>query len=303
MTTEPTAESRSTISEAVAAADENAAVTICDVSPPRGADASALADAARVSADFLCVAYAPGQSVRLGSAVSAAILIREFGRRAAFNLAARDMNRIAIQSALLDAAALGANNVTALRGDPISPRESRRVTQVNDYATTALLRDIRRMNRGIDFRGLPLRAPTAFCAGATADLSNPLEREAALAAKKATAGADFILCQSTFDAARTLRFRRTLKERLGESDGDTPSLFVGVQIPSAEGIVFGDFPERSRAELRAGRSGLDMALENAAALWDAGFRLFYIIPPILTNGARDYDAANRLIGWIGDMGG
>ena len=302
MTTEATAESRSTISEAVAAADENAAVTICDVSPPRGADASALADAARVSADFLCVAYAPGQSVRLGSAVSAAILIREFGRRAAFNLAARDMNRIAIQSALLDAAALGANNVTALRGDPISPRESRRVTQVNDYATTALLRDIRRMNRGIDFRGLPLRAPTAFCAGATADLSNPLEREAALAAKKATAGADFILCQSTFDAARTLRFQRILKARLGDS-GDTPSLFAGVQIPSAEGIVFGDFPERSRAELRAGRSGLDMAQENAAALWDAGFRLFYIIPPILTNGARDYEAANRLIGWIGDMGG
>ena len=303
MTTESTAESRSTISEAVAAADENAAVTICDVSPPRGADAAALADAARVLADFLCVAYAPGQSVRLGSAVSAAILIRDFGRRAAFNLAARDMNRIAIQSALLDAAALGANNVTALRGDPISPRESSRVTQVNDYATTALLRDIRRMNRGIDFRGLPLRAPTDFCAGATADLSNPIEREAALAAKKATAGADFILCQSTFDAARTLRFQRTLKERLGDSDTDTPSLFVGVQIPSVEGIVFGDFPERSRAELRAGRSGLDMALENAAALWDAGFRLFYIIPPILTNGARDYEAANRLIGWIGDMGG
>ena len=300
MTTESTAESRS-ISEAVAAADEDAAVTICDVSPPRGADAAALADAARVAADFLCVAYAPGQSVRLGSAVSAAILIRDFGRRAAFNLAARDMNRIAIQSALLDAAALGANNVTALRGDPISPRDSRRVTQVNDYATTALLRDIRRMNRGIDFRGLPLRAPTAFCAGATADLSNPLEREAALAAKKATAGADFILCQSTFDAARTLRFRRTLKERLGDSAA--PSLFAGVQIPSVEGVVFGDFPQRSRAELRAGGSGLDMAMENAAALWDAGFRLFYIIPPILTNGARDYEAANRLIGWIGDRGG
>ena len=301
MTTESTADARS-ISEAVAAADEDAAVTICDVSPPRGADAAALADAARVSADFLCVAYAPGQSVRLGSAVSAAILIRDFGRRAAFNLAARDMNRIAIQSALLDAAALGANNVTALRGDPISPRESRRVTQVNDYATTALLRDIRRMNRGIDFRGLPLRAPTVFCAGATADLSNPIEREAALAAKKASAGAEFILCQSTFDAARTLRFQRILKERLGDSDY-APSLFVGVQIPSAEGVVFGDFPERSRAELRAGRSGLDMAMENAAALWDAGFRLFYIIPPILTNGARDYAAANRLIEWIGDMGG
>ena len=295
MNTEP----RSTIPEAVAAAGENSAVTICDVSPPRGADAALLADAAGAATDFLCVAYAPGQSVRLGSALSAAILIREFGRPAAFNLAARDMNRIAVQSALLDAAALGANNVTALRGDPISPRDSRRVTQVNDYTATALLRDIRRMNRGRDFRGLRLRAPTAFCAGATADLSNPIEREAALTAKKAEAGAEFILCQSTFDAARTLRFRSVLKERLADS-GDMPALFVGVQIPSAEGgPIFGDFPERSRAELRAGRAGLDIASENAAALWDAGFRRFYIIPPIHPNGARDYETANRLLERLG----
>ena len=287
------------ISEAVAAAGANAAVTICDVSPPRGADAALLADAAGAAADFLCVAYAPGQSVRLGSTLSAAILIREFGRPAAFNLAARDMNRIAVQSALLDAAALGANNVTALRGDPISPRDSRRVTQVNDYTATALLRDIRQMNRGRDFRGRRLRAPTAFCAGATADLSNPIEREAALTAKKAAAGAEFILCQSTFDAARTLRFRSVLKRRLADS-GDMPTLFVGVQIPSAEGgPIFGDFPGRSRAELRAGRAGLDIASENAAALWDAGFRRFYIIPPIHPNGARDYETANRLLERLG----
>lgn len=287
------------ISEAAASADDDSAVAICDVSPPRGADAGLLADAASVRADFLGVAYAPGQSVRLGAAVSAAILIRDFGRAAAFNLSTRDMNRIAVQTALLDAAALGANNVVALRGDPIAERDSRRVSQVNDYSTTALLRDIRRMNGGQDFRGLPLRAPTRFNAGATADLSNPLEREAALTAKKARAGAEFILCQSAHDSERTLRFRHLVKTHLDDDPADMPALFVGVQIPTAEGPVFGDFPERSLAELRAGRSGLDIATENAASLWRAGFRFFYIIPPILTNGARDYETANRLLEWLG----
>lgn len=287
------------ISQAVSLAPDNSPVTICDISPPRGADAGALADAAGVRADFLCVAYAPGQSVRLGSALSAAILIRDFGRRAAFNLATRDMNRITIQSALLDAAALGADNVVALRGDPISERDSRRVSQVNDYTTTTLLRDIRRMNGGRDFRGRRLIAPTSFRPGATADLSNPLEREAALAANKARAGAEFILCQSAFDPARTLRFQDILKTALADRPDDMPRLFAGVQIPSAEGRVFGDFPERSLAELRAGRAGLDIATENAAALWDAGFRLFYIIPPILANGERDYEAANRLLEGLG----
>lgn len=286
------------VSLAAADPDVKSSVAICDVSPPRGSDPSALAEAAGLGADFLCVAYAPGQSVRLGSALSAAILIRDYGQRAAFNLATRDMNRIALQSALLDAAAMGAENVVALRGDPVSERDSRRVSQVSDYTTTALLRDIGRMNGGRDFRGRRLTARTAFCAGATADLSNPLEREAALTARKARAGAEFILCQSAFDSDRAARFRRLVKTALADdpADGDMPRLFAGVQIPSADGgHIFGDFPRRSLAELRAGRSGLDIATENAAALWDAGFRLFYIIPPILPNGARDYETANRLL--------
>ena len=285
-----------TVSEAVDNANDGAAVIICDVSPPRGADAGSLADAARVGADFLCVAYSPGRSVRLGSAVTAGILTQRFGRRAAFNLAVRDMNRIAIQSALLDAAALGVDNVAALRGDPLSERDSRLASAVNDYTTTALLRDIGEMNRGRDFRGRRLDAPTAFCAGATADLSNPIEREATLAARKAKAGAEFILCQAAFDAARTLAFARRLAERLAPETA-APRLFAGVQIPSADGTIFGNAADLDRvlAELRAGRSGLDMATENAAALRDAGFDLFYIIPPILPKGARDYAAADRLI--------
>ncbi len=274
-----------------------AALTVCDVSPPRGANADALAAAAEVRADFLCAAHSPGRSVRLGSALSAGILLRRYGRRAAFTIAARDMNRIAVQSALLDAAALGVENVVALRGEPLTERDSRSVSEVNDYTTTALLRDIGGMNRGRDFRGRRLDAPTSFCAGATADLSNPIEREAALAARKAAAGAEFILCQAAFTPARMADFARRLRPRLAAAP--MPSLFAGVQIPSAEGTIFGDASGRVRAELRAGRSGLDMATENAAALLDAGFRLFYIIPPILANGARDYEAANRLLERIG----
>ena len=52
---------------------------VCDVSPPRGADAGLLADAAGVCADFLCVAYSPGQSVRVNTVIAASLLASRFG--------------------------------------------------------------------------------------------------------------------------------------------------------------------------------------------------------------------------------
>ena len=38
---------------------------VCDVSPPRGAVIDTLPAIAAIPADFFCVAYSPGQTVRL----------------------------------------------------------------------------------------------------------------------------------------------------------------------------------------------------------------------------------------------
>ena len=44
---------------------------ICDFSPPRGGDTALLGDVASLDADFISVAYNPGLSVRVNSAMTA----------------------------------------------------------------------------------------------------------------------------------------------------------------------------------------------------------------------------------------
>ena len=78
-------------------------VVICDVSPPRGSTPGPLENAADLDADFLSVAYNPGQSVRVSSVFAAQYVLESLDRPVVFTLATRDMNRIAIQSLLLGA--------------------------------------------------------------------------------------------------------------------------------------------------------------------------------------------------------
>ena len=267
-------------------------VVICDVSPPRGSAPGPLENAADLDADFLSVAYNPGQSVRVSSVFAAQYVLESLDRPAVFTLATRDMNRIAIQSLLLGASWAGLHNVVAVRGDPIRDRD--RVKSVNDYTTTALLSDIVRMNRGRDFRGLSLTNPTSFCPGATVDIGRGIEAEAALAARKAAAGAEFLLCQAHFIAADV----RDLQRRLARLSGQTPTLFAGVQVLAPHGIDFGNVPARVRRELDAGRPGLDIAKDLALELRSLGVTNFYVIPTILRGGMRDYPTAAELVRYI-----
>ena len=48
-------------------------------------------------------------------------------------------------------------------------------------------------------------------------------------------------------------------------------------------------------DLGKGRSGIDIALQTLHELWAAGFRSFYLVPPILPGGLRDYETAQTVI--------
>ncbi|MEK7777197.1 MAG: methylenetetrahydrofolate reductase, partial [Chloroflexota bacterium] len=105
---------------------------ICDFSPPRGADLSTVQQVKDVDADLVCVAYSPGKSVRVDSTV-VAYLLQQRGQDAIFNLACRDMNRLAIQNHLLGAQLLGLENVLVLQGDAFTQEELAKVKNVSDY--------------------------------------------------------------------------------------------------------------------------------------------------------------------------
>ena len=264
-----------------------------DFSPPRSGD-PAFAEAARtLDADLVCVAYSPGRSVRMDSVAAAATINRDAGKDVIFNLSPRDMNKLALQMHLLGAQALGLKNVLVLKGDEFSEKDLARLQSVDDYQPTELVAAIKEMNQGVDFKGLKLAAPTDFCVGATADFSKGIESEARLAVRKTVAGADFLVTQSVYDPAHVAEFARQYQAAAGHPLG-IPVLY-GVQVLVQGGLVFGNVPDSMRNDLESGRPGPEIAVELLHSLMDAGCDAFYVIPPILKGGARDYEAAQEVL--------
>ena len=258
---------------------------ICDYSPPRSGRA---ADApAPAAADFVSAAYNPGRAVRVNPVAMAAALRERDGAETVFTLATRDMNRLALESMLLGAQALGLENVIAVAGDPFPPSDAA-AAAVNDYRTTELIAAIARLNDGVDYRGRPLRAATDFCIGATVDLGEGIGAAARLAGRKVKAGAHFLITQPVYDPADAARFADA-------AAGVSVPVFYGVGLMEPGGVSFARAPDWVNDGLAAGRSGVDIALEVWAGLLAAGFSDCYLVPPIRRNGARNYAAATQFL--------
>lgn len=276
---------------------------ICDFSPPRGGDPALLAPAANLDVDFISVAYNPGRAVRVSAAMLAAAIRQQVGKEAVFTLATRDMNKLALQSQLLGAQLLGLQNVIVVQGDPFSERDLAQVKAVADFTTSQLIASIAAMNRGEDYRGSQLRAPTDFCIGATVDLGRGIGREARLAHRKTRAGAQFFITQPIFDVGDAARFRDAYAEIASKSPqppfdkgrlGGIP-VFFGLQVLEPEGILFSSVPQHFRDELTRGRSGVELAVELYQRFQESGIHNIYLVPPIRRGGARNYGAAQEVL--------
>ena len=258
---------------------------ICDYSPPRSGRAN---DApAPPPADFVSAAYNPGRAVRVNPVAMAAALRERYAADTIFTLATRDMNRLALESLLLGAQALGLENVIAVAGDPFPPSDDA-AAAVNDYRTTELIAAIARLNNGVDYRGRPLRAASDFCIGATVDLGAGIAAAARLAGRKVNAGANFLITQPVYDAADIARFADA-------AGGFSVPIFYGVGLPEPEAVSFASVPDWVNDHLAAGRSGVDIALSIWESLQAAGAADCYLVPPIRRSGARNYAAAREFL--------
>ena len=273
-------------------AKPNQAVFICDFSPPRGANAELLEPVKNLDADFVSVAYNPGKSTRVNPVITAHWIKANVGADVVFTLATRDMNKLALQSLLLGAELLGLENLVVVKGDGFTDKELSLVKDVSDYLPSELLRSITQMNEGIDFKGLKLRSPTNFCAGATIDLGRDLERELKLTRNKVEAGTQFFISQPTFEPDEPQEFIARYAELYDE---ELPPIFHGIQIMTPDSLVLGKVPQWVTDDLAKGRAGEDIALEVLGKFTDHGFRSFYLAPPILRGGRRDYEAAQSVL--------
>jgi methionine synthase / methylenetetrahydrofolate reductase(NADPH) len=150
----------------------------------------------------------------MSSLMVSAKIERECGIETIPHLTTRDWSVMGLESMLLGAHAEGVRNVLCLTGDPPEVGDypgSRGVYEIDALGLTKLVTNL---NRGEDYNGRPIDAPTSFFHGVAVnptpdDLDLELERFHA----KVDAGARFAMTQIVFDLEPLDRFA----ERLGGS--------------------------------------------------------------------------------------
>lgn len=186
-------------------------VVTSEVGPPKGTCLQHMLD----ELDYLegtvdAVNVTDNQSavMRMGSLAASAILKKK-GVEPVFQLTTRDRNRIALQSDLLSAAALGIKNVLCLTGDHVTLGDHPQAKPVYDLDSVQLLKAARGLNEGRDLSGKPLEGKTDFCLGAVVNPgAEPLEPQLIKMEKKIAAGAKFIQTQAVYDLKAFEKFMR-----------------------------------------------------------------------------------------------
>lgn len=138
--------------------------------------------------------------VRLSSLAGAALLLQE-GVEPVMQMVTRDRNRIALQSDLLGAHALGVRNILCLSGDDPRSGDEPEATPVYEWSTERLLSVARRLRDSGRLAGdAPVENPPRLFLGATASPQpGALEESVVNLRGKVDAGADFIQTQAVYD--------------------------------------------------------------------------------------------------------
>ena len=180
-----------------------------EIGPAKGADAtSALDGAAQMAGIVDAINVTDNQSavMRLGS-MAVAHLLKHRSIEPVFQLTCRDRNRIALQSDLLSAGALGIENVLCVTGDHMVLGDHREAKKVFDLDSVQLLATARGLTQGRDLAGHEVDPPPSFCLGAVVNPgSDDLEMQLIKMRKKIDAGAEFFQTQAVFDPEAFSRF-------------------------------------------------------------------------------------------------
>jgi 5,10-methylenetetrahydrofolate reductase len=144
--------------------------------------------------------------MRLGS-LALCHLLKDRGIDPVYQLTCRDRNRLALQSDLLSAGALGIENVLLLTGDYPTLGDHPEAKAVFDLDSIHLLEAVKGLQQGRDMSGRPLKGSPRFCVGAVVNPgADPLEPEIIKMERKIEAGATFFQTQAVYDADLFMRF-------------------------------------------------------------------------------------------------
>ena len=192
-------------------------VVTSECGPPRGSDAEAVRNKGSLLKDLIDgVNVTDNQtSVVRMSSLSSCVILKEMGFDPIYQLVCRDRNRIAIQSDILGAAALGINNILCLSGDHQSFGDNPKAKNVYDIDSIQLIHTVKTMRDegkflgGDDVKG----APMLFIGAAENPFADPYEIRALRLGKKAKAGAEFIQTQCIYNVEKFAKWMEEVRER------------------------------------------------------------------------------------------
>ena len=192
-------------------------VVSVQVDPPLGANPESLlatAHAVRESgkAHFVDVNDNPRARARMSGIMASVAIERTTGVETIPHLTPRDTTINGLESVLLGAHAEGVRNILAVTGDPPESGDYPGAHGVYEVDSIGLVELRTKLNRGEDFYGRAIDAPTAFFPGVAVNpTADDLGLEADRFARKVDAGARFAMTQILFDLAPLESFR----ERIG----------------------------------------------------------------------------------------
>lgn len=171
--------------------------------------------------------------MRMGS-MAASHMLLDRGIEPVFQMVCRDRNRLALQSDLLSASALGIGNVLALTGDHVVMGDHQGAKPVYDLDSVGLLQAISALedgtDLGVDMKGNPneLDGTPEFFKGCCVTPCSPTpEAQVIKLEKKAAAGAQFVQTQAVYDAGAFEEFMKRIEHL------DLPVLVGIVMLKSA----------------------------------------------------------------------
>jgi len=265
--------------EKILAQGEFAVTSECG--PPRGVDPESIrkkGELLKESVDVINVTDNQTSVVRMSS-FSSVVILKQLGIDPVLQMVTRDRNRIAIQSDILGASALGINNILCLAGDHQKFGDHPTAKNVYDLDSIHLIQTVKQMrDEGKFLGGDELKGvPRLFIGAAANPFADPFDIRVLRLAKKVAAGAQFIQTQCIFNIKRFKEWMqqvrgRGLHEKVYILGGVTPMKTVGMANYMKKMVPGMDVPDELIARIKGvekekrAEEGIKIAVETIQQL-------------------------------------
>ncbi|MBE9580477.1 MAG: methylenetetrahydrofolate reductase [Proteobacteria bacterium] len=188
-----------------------------EAGPPKGSSSKVIqrkGDLLKFCCDALNVTDNQTAIVRMSS-LSGCVLLKRLGVEPVLQMVVRDRNRLALQSDILGAAALGIHNVLCLSGDHQKFGNHPTAKGVYDIDSIQFIQMVKTMRDEHEFlNGEEISGDVPLFIGAAANpFADPFEFRVIRLAKKVKAGADFIQTQGIFDMPKFTEWMKMVRDR------------------------------------------------------------------------------------------